>query len=62
MWVNFELPPIQELAGSAERISAWSVADRYAASRQSSGLSSGGAFCGMIVSFVKPVVEPRSNA
>jgi hypothetical protein len=60
--VQLLLVTIQELAGSAERINAWSMADGYAASRRSSGLSSGGGFCGMIVSFVKPVVEPRSNA
>src|SRR4029077_554105 len=34
----------------------------YAASRQRSALSWGGGFCGMIVSFVKPVAEPSSNA
>jgi hypothetical protein len=34
----------------------------YAASRQRSGFSSGGGFCGMIVGFVKPVAEPSSNA
>jgi hypothetical protein len=56
------LPTIQELAGSAEgNNSAKCGRMEYAASRQRSALSWGGGFCGMIVSFVKPVAEPSSN-
>ncbi len=53
---NFRLADIQELAGSAERNNS-AKCGGWSTQRPANALH-----CGMIVSFVKPVAEPSSNA
>src|SRR6267142_2361190 len=59
-------PRIRELTSSAdtgrqERVTAWSVADRVRRVPPKLRTSSGGGFCGIIVSFGKPAAEPSSD-